>query len=74
MKQDMNKSLLIIGSPFQLLCAISAIREYKVSDYKIVLLRTDRLDQMENIATLYNLSMEIKIRRFIAVRRNFTIK
>lgn len=58
----MNGSLLIIGSPFQLLCAISAIREYSISEYKLILLETDRLDQMQAIAIKYGLSYEVQRR------------
>ena len=58
----MNGSLLIIGSPFQLLCAISAIREYSISEYKLILLETDRLDQMQDIAIKYGLSYEVQRR------------
>lgn len=58
----MNSSLLIIGSPFQLLCAISAIREYSITEYRLILLETDRLDQMRAIAIKYGLSFEVQHR------------
>ena len=34
-----KSSLFIINTPFQTLCAIEAIKEYKIIDYKIVILR-----------------------------------
>lgn len=56
----MKKSLIIVASPFQLLCAINAIREYSILEYKIILIQSERLDQMEDIAKYFKLKWEVQ--------------
>ena len=56
----MNKSLIIVVSPFQLLCAISAIKEYCILEYKLILIQSERLDQMEEIAKYFKLQWEVQ--------------
>lgn len=55
----MNSAIIYITSPFQLLCAINAIRDFKITNYKLYLIDVDRIDQIVSIANYFNLKYEI---------------
>lgn len=55
-------SAFIVGSPFQLLCAIEAIHEFEIEEYRIAVVverNNRRLDQLRAMAEYYHLDYDL---------------
>lgn len=55
----MNNAIILIKSPFQLLCAINAIKDFEITNYKLYLFNNERIDQIISIANYFNLQFKI---------------
>lgn len=53
-------SVFVISSPFQALCLVSAIRNLEISDYKVVVISSDRDVQIQSVLNHYNLHYIIR--------------
>lgn len=59
-----KKVLFVIGSPFQALCAVEAIREFNIKNFSIICLEywnDNRRTQVKNILDAYKLEFEQKV-------------
>lgn len=56
-------SVIVVASPFQALCAIAAINQLEITDYKFIVMKVwlnhDRIDQIEYMMKLFNIEYEI---------------
>lgn len=53
-------SLFVIVSPFQAICLVGAICNLGLSDYKVIVIQTDRFSQVKNVLEKYNILFEIR--------------
>ena len=53
-------SVFIIGSPFQALCLVGAIRNLKLTDYKVIVIRYDRHMQVKNVLDKFRIEYEVR--------------
>ena len=65
-------SLFIIGTPFQALCAIEAMHEFNITDYKILLglINTPRNEQLFYLLEQYHLAYEIVSIDYIITKKD----
>jgi len=53
-------SVFVVGSPFQALCLVGAIRNLKLTDYKVVVIFYDRYYQVKNVLDRFGINYELR--------------
>ncbi len=57
---SMTPSVFVVGSPFQALCLVGAIRNLKLTEYKVVVIYYDRYYQVKNVLGRFGVNYELR--------------
>ncbi len=53
-------SIFVIGSPFQALCLVGAVRNLRLTDYKVVVILSDRFVQIKTVLDKFGIEFETR--------------